>query len=146
MTDMTTTQTTQTERPYWYHPEHDTDPSNPFLKDGQCECQYCSYRRAHKAGYVFEKPADEMTVADLTEDHFGWYIKVESKDPVVRWRHFDLIGLRTWEYKGKTTVGLIVKDDNPCGRMETHCTPETKCVLIEPITAKAKRAAKAKVS
>ncbi|MCU1494846.1 MAG: hypothetical protein JWO62_2610 [Acidimicrobiaceae bacterium] len=89
-----------------------------------------------------EPHTDPVMVGELTEEFFGWYIKVADIDPVLGWRHVDLVGLRTWEYQGKRMVGLIVKDDGPCGRLELHYSDNTPCVLIKPITSKAKRAAK----
>lgn len=85
-----------------------------------------------------------MRADDLTEDHFGWYIKVADKDPVLRWRHFTLIGIRKWTYEGKTTVGVIARDpDGIYKGIEYHYAPDVTVVLVQPVTPKAKRAAKA---
>jgi len=54
----------------------------------------------------------DLTVADLTDEHVGWYMKIEvtpNPDDIFPMFHrcIDLGGIRRWEYQGKPRVGLL---------------------------------------
>lgn len=86
-----------------------------------------------------------LTADDLSEDHYGWYIKVADKDPVIHHRNYEIKSIRKWTYEGKTTVGIIARDAEGLwkGGIEHDYAPDTAVELVRPITPKAKRTAKA---
>jgi hypothetical protein len=92
-----------------------------------------------------------LTVSDLTDPHIGWLIKTgpaRGDSEYCRSRTFTLKGIRVWTYEGRTTVGLLDPSDargNIIGD-ERHYDPSAPCELVRPITAKAKRLAKASAS
>jgi hypothetical protein len=84
-----------------------------------------------------------MTAADLNDDYVGWYLRVETGDPVARWHHLELKVVRSHELAGNRCA-LVGKDHG--GRfagVEYHFSNAAAVVLEKPITAKAKRMAKA---
>lgn len=88
------------------------------------------------------------TVADLTDDHIGWQIKVgraRGDSEFSRYRIFVLKKIRVWTYNGLTTVGLLDPSEARPGIIgdERHYDTTVACELIKPMTAKAKRLAKA---
>lgn len=85
-----------------------------------------------------------LTAGELAEEHYGWYIQVADSDPVIRHRNYELIRIRKWTYKSKTTVGIVAKDPDDLWKsgIEYHYAPDTAVELIRPITTKAKRSAR----
>jgi hypothetical protein len=89
-----------------------------------------------------------ITAADLTPEHFGWYISVHVDDGPLQRRAMELKGIRgPWEYKGVSKIALVAVDrGGPFAGIEHHFSPDTKVELVQPLTAKAKRLARAKVA
>ncbi|MDN4645377.1 hypothetical protein [Arthrobacter sp. PsM3] len=53
-----------------------------------------------------------LTVADLTEEHVGWYMKINVKSETGAifphfHKHIELGGIRRWEYEGTAYTGLL---------------------------------------
>lgn len=89
-----------------------------------------------------------ITAADLTSEHFGWYISVHVDDGPVQRRAMELKGTRgPWEYKGRSQIALVAADPGGhYGGVEYHFSPDAKVELVQPLTAKAKRVARAKAA
>lgn len=89
-----------------------------------------------------------MTVAEITDEHRGWLLKIEelSLSPFApRHRSFVLgkgfgSGVRHWTYEGTEYVGLI--DDNKSrGVVGTEWTykADTPCELVRLVTKQRRR-------
>lgn len=91
------------------------------------------------------------TVGDLTEQHHGWLIRVDEPEPL-RHRTFLLgkgfkVGVRRWTRDdGSEWVGVCDEDGRGNGFVGTEriYPADTRCELVRPVTAKAKRLAKAR--
>jgi hypothetical protein len=83
-----------------------------------------------------------MTVGELTDEHYGWYVQVDEPGWIGH-RSFVLTNIRRWEHDGQTWSGLVDDGEGRTTyRTDRHYAPTTRCVLLRPITAKAKRAAR----
>lgn len=70
-----------------------------------------------------------MTLADITEEHYGWVITVPDKD--IYSRDIYLRSHRTWTHDNKNMVGLV-DASTATGRVigtERHYTADTRCKL-----------------
>ena len=93
----------------------------------------------------------DLTVADLTDEHIGWYMKIDVKpDPDAIFQHFhrhiELGGIRRWEYPaGTPRVGLLdlsTKAPGIAGTEHHGFAQDAKVELIRQIKKPRKRATK----
>lgn len=78
----------------------------------------------------------------LTSEDFGWEIRLPDHRPgFYGWPFFDLelIGIRTWEYQGKTTVGLLATTTRPFAGEEWHFDVGTPCTVLRQLTKTPRR-------
>jgi hypothetical protein len=75
------------------------------------------------------------TVADLTDEHIGWEIRVSEPGQWIDRRYFLLGAIRRWEYEGEARIGLLDKDtaSRPFIGTERVYAPDTACSLVRQI-------------
>lgn len=75
-----------------------------------------------------------MTLADLTDEHKGRVVRVETPDGVKAARYLRVIGLRRWEYKGQERIGVTTDAVRGGRDVQTHAPkegrPVTPCLHI----------------
>lgn len=81
-----------------------------------------------------------MTVAELTEEHHGWLVKVyEGRPGLIFHRTFVLgkgfgCGVRQWEVDGVKFVGLVDDQRSPgIVGTERHYLADTECELLRQV-------------
>jgi len=90
-----------------------------------------------------------LTVADLTEEHIGWYMKIDTP-PVpgsllhITHKHIELGGIRRWEYQGLACTGLLDVSTKGPGIVgtERQFSASAKVELIRQIKKPRRRTAK----
>lgn len=81
-----------------------------------------------------------LTVADLTDEHYGWYMRIEVQpDPDAIFQRFhreiELGGIRRWNYMGEQKAGLLdVSTAAPdIAGTERQFRPDAKVELIRQL-------------